>query len=240
MIFSTFPMEVEVLAPTSVDIHRMNTRGVYWQQSGDHSRHTVLKVFLELNFKKWTIAMNIWLIKKYRYSIVKRNIAICQRIDISSHTFSSHQPPSLTCQVGFYQCLNDAGSGLGGQTRAVRLILHWSISHQSGRALWLHITGVISLYFYAADVSPCQQPPPPPSTPHSRLSTEKDGEASSVSPTLPSPLSSATPSPGTPGTGRGRDTGWCAGLMLGKHIQINGSVRGWKRRAAVTRGNKDS
>lgn len=105
--------------------------------------------------------MNIWLIKKYRYSIVKRNIAICQRIDISSHTFSSHQPPSLTSQVGFYQCLNDAGSGLGGQTRAVRLILHWSISHQSGQALWLHITGVISLYFYAADVSPCQQPPPP-------------------------------------------------------------------------------
>lgn len=45
-------MEVEVLAPTSVDIHRMNTRGVYWQQSGDHSRHAVLKVFLELNLKK--------------------------------------------------------------------------------------------------------------------------------------------------------------------------------------------
>lgn len=38
-------------------------------------------------------------------------------------------------------------------------IPHHYIPHLSWQTLWLHIIWVISLYFYAADVSPCQQAP---------------------------------------------------------------------------------
>lgn len=92
--------------------------------------------------------------------------------------------------------------------------LHHYIPHLSWQTLWQLMIWVISLYFDAADVSPCQQAP----------LTKQDGEPSSfkvLHMSLPSPLSSPPP---TPPFRIPWDTGPCPILMVGKHILIDACV----------------
>lgn len=53
---------------------------------------------------------------------------------------------------------------------SLQILCHY-VLHLPWQTLWLHIIWVISLHFYAADVSPCQRVPPPPLT-------KQDGEPS--------------------------------------------------------------
>lgn len=70
---------------------------------------------------------------------------LASRVNEKSHHFWCFLSPYL--------------SGSWGQMDMSTHIPCHYITHLSWQAFWLHIIWVISLYFYAADVSPCQQGP---------------------------------------------------------------------------------
>ena len=67
------------------------------------------------------------------------------------------------CQIGsneerlHFACYRFLGHGVE-RMLSIHILCHY-IPHLRWQTLWLHIIWVISLYFYAADVSPCQQAP---------------------------------------------------------------------------------
>lgn len=68
----------------------------------------------------------------------------------------------LWTREGYILCFSARTFLLGGMRVGWMLSIHilcHNILHLRWQTLWLHIIWVISLYFYAADVSPCQQAP---------------------------------------------------------------------------------
>lgn len=89
----------------------------------------------------------------------------------SNFSFQLSSSNATMCQIGFYLFMDEGGLHFvffspypffGGMRVGWMLSIHilcHNILHLRRQTLWLHIIWVISLYFYAADVSPCQQAP---------------------------------------------------------------------------------